>query len=60
MVATGQPELVMVSGPSGIGKSAVVYGLRRPIIGRQGFFLSAKFERGKRDIPYLALIRGVS
>ena len=58
VVATGQPELVMVSGPSGIGKSAVVYGLRRPIIGRQGLFLSAKFERGKRDIPYLALIRG--
>ena len=57
VVATGQPELVLVSGPSGIGKSAVVYELRRPIIGRQGFFLSAKFERGKRDIPYLALIR---
>ena len=57
VVATGQPELVLVSGPSGIGKSAVVYELRRPIIGRQGFFLSAKFERGKRDIPYLAVIR---
>ena len=57
VVATGQPELVLVSGPSGIGKSAVVYELRRPIIGRQGFFVSAKFERGKRDIPYLAVIR---
>ena len=57
VVATGQPELVLVSGPSGIGKSAVVYELRRPIIGRQGLFLSAKFERGKRDIPYLAVIR---
>jgi predicted ATPase/signal transduction histidine kinase len=58
VVATGQPELVMVSGPSGIGKSAVVYGLRLPIMRRQGLFLSAKFERSKRDIPYLALIRG--
>ena len=57
VVATGQPELVLVSGPSGIGKSAVVCELRRPIIGRQGFFLSAKFERGKRDSPYLAVIR---
>ena len=57
MVATGQPEVVLVSGPSGIGKSALVYGLRRRIIGRQGLFLSAKFERGKRDIPYLAVIR---
>ena len=57
VVATGQPELVLVFGPSGIGKSAVVYQLRRPIIGRQGFFLSAKFERNKRDSPYLAVIR---
>jgi len=57
VAATGQPELALVSGPSGIGKSAVVYELRRPIIGRQGFFLSAKFERGKRDIPDLAVIR---
>ena len=57
VVATGQPELVLVSGPSGIGKSAVVYELRRPIMGRQGFFLSAKFERGKCDSPYLAIIR---
>src|SRR4029079_13655765 len=27
------------------------------IIGRRGFFLSGKFERGKGDIPYLAVIR---
>ena len=57
VAATGQPELVLVSGPSGVGKSAVVNELRRPIIGRQGLFLSGKFERGKRDIPYLAVIR---
>ena len=57
VAAAGQRELVLVSGPSGVGKSAVVYELRRPIIGRQGLFLSAKFERGKSDIPYLAVIR---
>jgi predicted ATPase/signal transduction histidine kinase len=57
VATTGRPELVWVSGPSGIGKSAVVYELRRPIIGRRSFFLAAKFERGKRDIPYLGIIR---
>jgi predicted ATPase/signal transduction histidine kinase len=57
VAATGLPELVLVSGASGIGKSALVYELRRPIIARQGFFLSGKFERGKGDIPYLAVVR---
>ena len=57
VASTGRPELVLVSGPSGIGKTSVVHELRRPIIGLQGFFLSAKFERGKRDIPYLAILR---
>jgi predicted ATPase/signal transduction histidine kinase len=57
VAATGQPELLWVSGPSGIGKSALVRELRRPIMARRGFFLSAKFERGKQDIPYLAVIR---
>jgi predicted ATPase/signal transduction histidine kinase len=57
VATTGRPELVWLSGPSGIGKSAVVYELRRPIIRRQSFFIAAKFERGKREIPYLAVIR---
>jgi predicted ATPase/signal transduction histidine kinase len=57
VVATGRPELLLVSGASGVGKSAVVYELRRPIIARQGFFLAAKFEQGKRDIPYLTVAR---
>ena len=58
MVATGQPELVLVSRP--VRHRQVRAGVRAaPADHRsgKGFFLSAKFERGKRDIPYLALIR---
>jgi PAS domain S-box-containing protein len=48
----GAPELVLVSGASGIGKSSVVNELRKA---PRGLFVSAKFDPYKRDIPYAAL-----
>ncbi|WP_437936575.1 trifunctional serine/threonine-protein kinase/ATP-binding protein/sensor histidine kinase [Sorangium sp. So ce341] len=48
---SGAPELVLVSGYSGIGKSALVDELRRAI-GRRAAFASGKFDQFKRDIPY--------
>ncbi|AKV04351.1 Signal transduction histidine kinase CheA [Labilithrix luteola] len=52
VVQTGTPELVLVSGYSGIGKSALVRELYRPIVRQNGFFASGKFDQYKRDIPY--------
>ncbi|ATB35299.1 sensor histidine kinase [Cystobacter fuscus] len=49
---TGQPELLLVSGYSGIGKSSVVNELHKPVVERRGFFLSGKFDQFQRDIPY--------
>jgi predicted ATPase/signal transduction histidine kinase len=54
---SGSCELVLVSGGSGVGKSAVVSELRRPVIARHGLFVSGKFEQFKRDIPYLTVMR---
>jgi PAS domain S-box-containing protein len=52
-VATGgRPELVLVSGYSGIGKSAVVNELHKALVPRHGLFASGKFDQYKRDIPY--------
>jgi predicted ATPase/signal transduction histidine kinase len=57
VASSGRLELILVSGESGIGKSAVVYELRKSVVLRRGLFLSAKFEQYKRDIPYLTVIR---
>ncbi len=55
IVAGGKPELVLVSGYSGIGKSAVVNELHKPLVPPRGLFASGKFDQYKRDIPYATL-----
>ncbi|MBV9733462.1 MAG: serine/threonine-protein kinase PknK, partial [Verrucomicrobia bacterium] len=55
VVARGRPELVLVSGYSGIGKSSVVNELHKVLVPPRGIFASGKFEQYKRDIPYATL-----
>src|SRR5215813_972182 len=49
------PELVLVSGYSGIGKSSVVNELQHVLVAPRGLFASGKFDQYKRDIPYSTL-----
>src|SRR4029434_2637685 len=55
VVTSGTPELVLVAGYSGIGKSAVVHELHRVLVPPRGLFASGKFDQYKRDIPYATL-----
>ena len=55
VVAGGKPELVLVSGYSGVGKSAVVNELHKSLVPPRGLFASGKFDQYKRDIPYATL-----
>jgi PAS domain S-box-containing protein len=55
VVANGSPELVLVSGYSGIGKSSVVNELHKALVPSRGFFAAGKFDQYKRDIPYATL-----
>src|SRR6266581_3976234 len=55
VVAGGRPELVLVSGYSGIGKSAVDNELHKPLVPPRGLFATGKFDQYKRDIPYATL-----
>jgi len=55
VVASGRPELVLVSGYSGIGKSSVVNELHKVLVPTRGLFASGKFDQYKRDIPYATL-----
>ncbi len=55
VLAHGAPELVLVSGYSGIGKSAVVNELHKSLVPPRALFASGKFDQYKRDIPYATL-----
>jgi PAS domain S-box-containing protein len=55
VVANGTPELVLVSGYAGTGKSSVVNELHKALVPLRGLFASGKFDQYKRDIPYATL-----
>ncbi|WP_195909457.1 trifunctional serine/threonine-protein kinase/ATP-binding protein/sensor histidine kinase [Rhizobium tubonense] len=55
VVEHGVPEVVLVSGYSGVGKSSVVSELHRALVPSRGIFAAGKFDQYKRDIPYATL-----
>ncbi|MDI1477793.1 AAA family ATPase [Polyangium sp. y55x31] len=52
---TGSREVVIVKGPSGIGKSAILRELQREAGSDRAMFLWGTFEEQRRDIPYATL-----
>ncbi|MEH2057506.1 MAG: AAA family ATPase [Nostoc sp.] len=56
-VNQGNKELILVAGYSGIGKSALVNEIHKPVIKNRGYFIAGKFEQFQRNIPYASLIQ---
>jgi predicted ATPase/signal transduction histidine kinase len=54
-VTQGKPELVLISGYSGVGKSSVVNELHKAIVPVRGLFAAGKFDQYRRDVPYATL-----
>ncbi|MCU1386230.1 MAG: multi-sensor signal transduction multi-kinase [Acidobacteria bacterium] len=59
VVATRTPELVLVSGYSGVGKSSMVHELHKRLVPTGGLFASGKFDQYKRDIPYATVAQAI-
>ena len=49
-------EMMLVGGFSGIGKTALIQELYRPISRQRGYFISGKFDQFQRNIPYSAVV----
>jgi predicted ATPase/GAF domain-containing protein len=57
VLSTGKPELLLVSGVSGVGKSSLVHELLRPLARERGLFAEGKFDQYARDIPYSTMVQ---
>ena len=58
-VATGSSELVLVAGFSGIGKTAIVNEVHKPITRQNGYFIKGKFDQFNRNIPLSAFVQAL-
>ena len=58
-VAQGTSELMLVAGFSGIGKTAVVNEVHKPITRKKGYFIKGKFDQFNRNIPLSAFIQAL-
>jgi PAS domain S-box-containing protein len=50
-------ELILVAGFSGIGKTAVVNEVHKPIVRQRGYFIKGKFDQFNRNIPFSAFVQ---
>jgi len=53
----GVPEILLVTGVPGVGKSFLVDELHKPIVASRGYYISGKFEQFRQNVPYSAIIQ---
>ena len=50
-------EMMLVAGFSGIGKTAIVNEVNKPIVRKRGYFIKGKFDQFNRNIPLSAFVQ---
>ena len=54
---TSKSEMILVAGYSGVGKTAVVNEVHKPIVKQRGYFIKGKYDQFKRNIPLSAFVQ---
>ncbi|MBD2771804.1 AAA family ATPase [Iningainema sp. BLCCT55] len=55
----GGVEMILVAGFSGIGKTAVVNEVHKPIVEKRGYFIKGKYDQFQRNIPFSAFVQAL-
>ncbi|MGK7926055.1 MAG: AAA family ATPase, partial [Spirulina sp.] len=53
----GGAEMMLVAGFSGIGKTAVINEVHKPIVKQRGYFIKGKYDQLNRNIPFSAFVQ---
>ncbi|HLO86519.1 MAG TPA: AAA family ATPase [Nostocaceae cyanobacterium] len=56
-VSAGNTEMMLVAGFSGIGKTAVVHEVHKPIVKQRGYFIQGKYDQFTRNLPFSAIVQ---
>ncbi|TWH61895.1 trifunctional serine/threonine-protein kinase/ATP-binding protein/sensor histidine kinase [Dulcicalothrix desertica] len=56
-VSLGSTQMILVAGFSGIGKTAVVSEVHKPIVRQRGYFIKGKYDQFQRNIPFSAFVQ---
>ncbi|WP_017303110.1 AAA family ATPase [Spirulina subsalsa] len=56
-VSDGASEMILVAGFSGIGKTAVIQEVHKPIVRQRGYFIQGKFDQFHGNIPFSAFVQ---
>ncbi|MDF0554850.1 AAA family ATPase [Kamptonema sp. UHCC 0994] len=56
-VSEGHTEMMLVAGFSGIGKTAIVNEVHKPIAKQRGYFIKGKYDQFQRNIPFSAFVQ---
>ena len=55
--ALGTTEMMLVAGFPGIGKTAAINEVHKPIVRQRGYFIKGKFDQFNRNIPFFAFVQ---
>jgi predicted ATPase/signal transduction histidine kinase len=58
-VSAGGSELLLIRGLAGIGKSAVVSEIQKPVLRARGYFVAGKLDQLQRNVPFAAVIQAM-
>jgi PAS domain S-box-containing protein len=56
-VSAGGRELLLVAGYAGVGKTALVHEMHKPVLEKRGHFIEGKFDQLERGVPYSGWIQ---
>ncbi|MCT7972347.1 ATP-binding sensor histidine kinase [Laspinema olomoucense] len=56
-VSEGASQMMLVAGFSGIGKTAVINEVHKPIVRKRGYFIKGKYDQFNRNIPFCAFVQ---